>query len=71
MQYLLLDAHRRFLGLLNSQRTFSVGDTFENQNEQVYAVVGLNWSGGQGAATHSLTVIPVSGAVKSATLDAN
>jgi hypothetical protein len=71
MQYLLLDAHHRFLGLLNSQRAFSVGDTFENKDEQTFAVVGLNWSGGQGAATHSLTVIPISGVIKPPTPEAN
>ncbi len=70
MQYLLVDAHRRYIGLLNSQRTFSVGDTFQNHNAQLYAVVGLNWSGNQSPTTQSLTVIPVVGAPKAATSEA-
>jgi hypothetical protein len=59
MQYLLIDAHKRFLGTLTSQETLSVGDVFQSPNEQTYAVVGLNWSTQRNPETQSLTVIPV------------
>ncbi|HEY9625323.1 MAG TPA: hypothetical protein V6C78_33695 [Crinalium sp.] len=59
MQYLLIDAHKRFLGTLNSQETLAVGDVFQSHNEQTYAVVGLNWSAQRNSQTQSLTVIPV------------
>lgn len=57
MQYLLIDPHQRLLGTLNSDKTLTVGDTFENQNAQTYTVVGLNWFK-QRPQTPSLTVIP-------------
>lgn len=66
MQYLLIDAHKRFLGTLTSQETFSVGDVFKNHNEQTYAVVGLNWSTQRNHKAQSLTVIPVNGPSKRA-----
>lgn len=57
MQYLLIDTHQRLLGTFISEKVFSVGDTFQNHNEQSYTVVGLNWFK-QRAQGQSLTVIP-------------
>lgn len=59
MQYLLIDAHKRFLGTLDSKEALGVGDTFQNDNNQTYAVVGLNWSPQRNRKTQSLTVIRV------------
>jgi hypothetical protein len=59
MQYLLIDAHKRFLGTLDSEEALSVGDTFQNDNNQTYAVVGLNWSLQRNRNAQSLTVIRV------------
>jgi hypothetical protein len=59
MQYLLIDAHKRFLGTFNSSQSFAVGDTFESPDNQIYAVVGVNWSVQHTLKTKSLTVIPV------------
>jgi hypothetical protein len=44
MEYLLIDAHQRFLGMMQSDRELSVGDTFQAENRQTYAVVSLNSS---------------------------
>jgi hypothetical protein len=57
MQYLLIDPHQRLLGTLNSEKAFSVGDTFQNHNAQTYTVIGLNWFK-QRSHAQSLTVIP-------------
>ncbi|GAB4378572.1 MAG: hypothetical protein Kow00121_30780 [Elainellaceae cyanobacterium] len=57
MQYLLVDPHQRLLGTLNSDKAFSVGDTFENSAAQSFTVIGLNWFK-QRPQTPSLTVIP-------------
>lgn len=57
MQYLLVDLHQRMVGTLDSDRSFAVGDTFENHNAQTYTVIGLNWFK-QRPQTPSLTVIP-------------
>lgn len=54
MQYLLVDPRQRLLGTINSDKVFSVGDTFENSNAQTYTVIGLNWF----KQRQSLTVIP-------------
>jgi hypothetical protein len=54
MQYVLIDAHQRFLGTLKSDKSFSVGDTFENHNAQSFTVIGLNWKQG-GNQGQSLT----------------
>ncbi|WNZ25291.1 hypothetical protein HJG54_22165 [Leptolyngbya sp. NK1-12] len=59
MQYLLIDTHRRPIGTLVSDKTFAVGDTFQNHNSEIYTVVGLNWFNQQ-PHTQSLTVIPQS-----------
>ncbi|MGG6294775.1 hypothetical protein ACQ4M4_10145 [Leptolyngbya sp. AN02str] len=59
MQYLLMDAHSRFLGTFTSQKLLAVGDTFQNTNAKTYAVVGVNWNGQSGEAAHSITVMPV------------
>ncbi len=59
MQYLLIDAHKRFLGTFNSGQMLSVGDTFQNENKQTYAVVGKDWSLQNTFNAQSLTVIPV------------
>ena len=59
MQYLLIDAHKRFLGTLDSKETLVVGDTFLNTNNQTYAVVGLDWSHQRSRQSQSLTVIKV------------
>ncbi|PSB15159.1 hypothetical protein C7B76_14330 [filamentous cyanobacterium CCP2] len=56
MQYLLIDTHQRPLGTLKSDKTFAVGDTFEN-SAQSYTVIGLNWFN-QHVQSQSLTVIP-------------
>ncbi len=69
MQYLLMDAHQRFLGTFSSQATLIVGDTFQNQNNQTYAVVGMNWSGQKSTKTQALTVILVGAAAKKAELN--
>ncbi|MCU0570577.1 MAG: hypothetical protein MUF49_28880 [Oculatellaceae cyanobacterium Prado106] len=66
MQYVLIDAHQRFLGTLKSEKALAVGDTFENTNAQSYTVIGLNWFK-QDPRTQSLTVIPMQPAVKAAT----
>jgi hypothetical protein len=58
MQYLLIDPHKRLLGTFNSEKTLTVGDTFENHNAQLYTVIGLNWFKRSQAQTQSLTVIP-------------
>jgi hypothetical protein len=58
MQYVLIDAHKRFIGTLKSEKALSVGDTFQNHNAQTYTVIGLNWFK-QNPRTQSLTVIPV------------
>jgi hypothetical protein len=57
MQYLLIDTHQRPLGTLISDKTFAVGDTFQNHAAS-YTVVGLNWFK-QRPNAQSLTVIPV------------
>jgi hypothetical protein len=44
MEYLLIDAHQRFLGTFRSDRMLAVGDTFQHGSSQTYAVVGINWS---------------------------
>jgi hypothetical protein len=61
MQYLLVDAHQRFLGTFISTESLSVGDTFKNHNDQAYTVVGLNWSRQTTPKAPSLTVIPLQG----------
>jgi hypothetical protein len=55
MQYLLIDTHQRPLGTLISDKTFVVGDTFQNHDSATYTVVGLNWF----KQRQSLTVIPM------------
>jgi hypothetical protein len=65
MQYLLIDTHQRPLGTLRSDKTFAVGDTFENST-QSYTVIGLNWFN-QRPQTQSLTVIPTRLVAKAAT----
>jgi hypothetical protein len=66
MQYVLIDAHQRFLGTFKSDKSFAVGDTFEHDDAQSFTVIGLNWKQG-GAQGKSLTVIPSSVDVKAAT----
>jgi hypothetical protein len=56
MKYLLIDTHKRPIGTLVSDKTFSVGDTFQGQNAGIYTVVGLNWFQ-QRPHAQSLTVI--------------
>lgn len=71
MEYLLIDAHQRFLGMMRSERELTVGDTFQGENLQTYAVVGVNWSN-QRVATlprvssqrQSLTVVAVQRALQ-------
>ncbi|MCU0525841.1 MAG: hypothetical protein MUF72_13545 [Elainella sp. Prado103] len=63
MQYLLIDTHQRPLGTFISEKTLGVGDTFQNKNAESFTVVGLNWFQ-QRPNTQSLTVIPLSAAVK-------
>lgn len=63
MQYLLMDTHQRFLGIFKSQQVLSVGDTFQSQNAQTYAVIGMNWSG-RTPNSQSVTVIPIGSAPK-------
>lgn len=65
MQYLLIDTHQRLLGTLNSEKSFSVGDTFESSNAQTYTVIGLNWFK-QRSQGPSLTVIPTKSTIKEA-----
>jgi hypothetical protein len=63
MEYLLIDSHQRFLGTLRSDRSFCVGDIFQNDKSQSYTVVGVNWSNRlQTSATHrkALTVVATS-----------
>lgn len=59
MQYLLVDAHQRFLGTMICEQKFSVGDIFQNQEAKSYAVIGLNWSHQNGGQNQTLTVLPV------------
>lgn len=67
MEYLLIDAHQRFLGMMKSEQMLAIGDLFQGENAQTYAVVGVNWSGrlsnsAQLPATgrrHTLTVVAV------------
>jgi hypothetical protein len=66
MQYVLIDAHQRFLGTLKSDKSFSVGDTFENHDAKSFTVIGLNWKQG-GNQGQSLTVIPSNVELKAAT----
>lgn len=63
MQYLLVDTHQRPLGTLRSDKVFSVGDTLDHQNDQIYTVIGLNGFK-QLSQTQSLTVIPLRAAIK-------
>ncbi|MBW4655573.1 MAG: hypothetical protein KME20_21410 [Kaiparowitsia implicata GSE-PSE-MK54-09C] len=58
MQYLLMDSHHRFLGTFQSKKMLIVGDTFQNNGAQTYAVVGTDW-GNQGQQPKSLTVMLV------------
>jgi hypothetical protein len=60
MQYVLIDAHQRFLGTYKSDKSFAVGDTFDNHDAQSFTVIGLNWKQGGGNQGQSLTVIPTS-----------
>jgi hypothetical protein len=60
MQYVLIDAHQRFLGTYKSDKSFSVGDTFDNHEAQSFTVIGLNWKQGGANQGQSLTVIPTS-----------
>jgi hypothetical protein len=60
MQYLLVDSHKRFLGTYNSSETFAVGDTFQDDDDTTYAVIGLNWSRQTTPKGPSLTVMPLS-----------
>lgn len=57
MQYLLIDTRQRPIGTLISDQILAVGDTFRNNNAELYTVVGLNWFK-QRPNTQSLTVIP-------------
>jgi hypothetical protein len=59
MQYLLMDAHSRFLGTFTSQKLLAVGDIFQNTNAKTYAVVGMNWNGQGSESAPSITVMPV------------
>lgn len=68
MQYLLVDTHQRPLGTLISDKTFAVGDTFQNHDSASYTVVGLNWFR-QRSHAQSLTVIPVAQAKAMAEID--
>ena len=58
MQYLLIDTHQRCLGTINSQRSLSVGDTFQVLNSKVFAVIDVEQPQ-RGTKSHSLRVIPV------------
>jgi hypothetical protein len=60
MQYVLIDAHQRFLGTYKSDKSFAVGDTFDNHEAQSFTVIGLNWKQGGANQGQSLTVIPTS-----------
>lgn len=64
MQYLLMDAHRRFLGTFTSSKVLSVGDTFQNHEKQSFAVVGINWAGHGSSMSQAITVIPLHKLVK-------
>lgn len=57
MQYLLIDTHQRPLGTLISDKTFAVGDTFQNHNAETYTVVSLDWMK-RNASAQSIMVIP-------------
>jgi hypothetical protein len=57
MQYLLIDTHQRPLGTLISDKTFAVGDTFQNHNAETYTVVSLDWMKRHSSA-QSIMVIP-------------
>lgn len=58
MKYLLIDTHKRPIGTLISDKSFSVGDTFQSHDAGMYTVVGLNWFQERTHAPQSLTVIP-------------
>ncbi len=75
MEYLLIDAHQRFLGMMRSDREFAVGDSFQAENLQMYTVVGVNWSNQRisglpsgGTRRQSLTVVSASRSMQNQTL---
>ncbi|MBE9178978.1 hypothetical protein IQ268_10435 [Oculatella sp. LEGE 06141] len=59
MQYLLMDAHQRFIGTFQAKQPIAIGDTFQSPTAQTYTVVGLNLSSRHNSQLPSLTVIPV------------
>lgn len=58
MQYILIDTHKRMVGMVNSRETLHVGDTVRSPNAQLLTVIGMDWSEQLGTETHALTVIP-------------
>ncbi|WP_041269113.1 hypothetical protein [Geitlerinema sp. PCC 7407] len=66
MEYLLMDLHRRFLGTMNSNRTLSIGDTFEDSTAKTYTVVRIDPSRERNRPSQSLTVVRLSAARKQA-----
>lgn len=66
MEYLLMDLHRRFLGTMNSNRTLSIGDTFEDATAKTYTVVRIDPSRERSRPSQSLTVVRLSAARKQA-----
>lgn len=66
MQYLLVDAHRRFLGTFSSPKELVIGDTFQSDLATTYAVIGVDWGGQNQNRMHSLTVIQTSHSSKAA-----
>jgi hypothetical protein len=58
MQYLLIDTHKRLLGMVTSNENLQVGDKVRSSNTQTFTVIGIDWSAQRGTDTHALTVIP-------------
>lgn len=63
MHYVLIDSHQRFLGTMDSDRPFAIGDTFQqNEPQKTYAVIGLNQTQQHHPSRQSLTVIQLAAA---------
>ncbi|MCA1903390.1 MAG: hypothetical protein LDL47_00930 [Cyanobacteria bacterium KgW148] len=54
MQYLMMDTHQRFLGLVSLDAPLKVGARVSTQDARTYMVVGIKTNG----TRQSLTVIP-------------
>lgn len=64
MEYLLLDTHCRFLGTLHCDRVLKVGDTFQNDHAQTYAIIGTDRSLHSGKHFQALTVVALNQTAK-------